>query len=100
MDGNDRHHGPSETRLVASRTNDCVHIEQLLGRAESHVNRMQPSAATLHLRCLLDSCRRAMDDWTASPPTDEELRALRGQVEQTLQLASTTSPTVRLRRMA
>ena|SRR5258708_7282227 len=100
MDGNDRHHAPSEARLVASRTNDRVQIEQLLGRAESHVNRMQPSAATLQLRRLLDSFRRAMDDWSALPPTDEELRALRGQVERTLQLASTTSPTVRFRRLA
>ena len=99
MDGNDRHHAPSATRLVAPQAHDRAHLEQLLVRAESHVSRMHPSATTLHLRRVLDACRRAMDTWNESPPTEEELRAFRVRVEQTLQLASTTSPTVRLRRM-
>src|SRR5580704_9563009 len=84
MDGNDRH-AASATRLVASQAHDRAHLEQLLVRAESHVSRMHPSGATLHLKRVLEACRRAMDTWSESPPTDEELRAFQGRVEQTLQ---------------
>jgi hypothetical protein len=93
-------HTPSSTHLVAIPANDREGIEQALAQAEAHVTRMQPSPATQHLKRVLESCRRAIDGWSASPPTDEALRSLRERVQQTLQLARTTSPTVRLRRSA
>ncbi len=93
-------HTPSSTYLVAARADDREGIEQALAQAEAHVTRMQASPATQHLKRVLESCHRAIDGWRASPPTDEALRALRERVQQTLQLARTTSPTVRFRRTA
>jgi hypothetical protein len=93
-------HTPSETRLIVPRADDREGIEQALVQAEAHVTRMQPSPATQHLKRVLESCRRAIDGWDRSPPSEEALRSLRERVQQTLQLARTTSPTVRLRRTA
>jgi hypothetical protein len=100
MDWSGGHSTSSETRLLTAPGPDRERIEQALAHAEVHVARMQPSPATQHLRRVLESCRRDMDGWKSSPPTEAELRALRERVEQALQLARTTSPTVRLRRQA
>jgi hypothetical protein len=89
---------PSEMRLIATPADDRERIEQALAQAEAHVTRMQPSPATRHLKGALESCRRVLDGWSASPPTEAVLRALRERVQQTLHIARTTSPTVRLRR--
>src|SRR5580700_9705503 len=70
-------HPTSEIRLVAASADDRARIELALEHAESHVARMQ-----------------------CSPPTGDELDALRDRVMQTLQVARTTSPTLRLRRLA
>jgi|SRR5580700_3957967 hypothetical protein len=89
---------PSEMRLIAIPADDRERIEQALAQAEAHVARMHPSPATRHLEGTLESCRRMIDGWDVSPPTEDVLRALRERVQQTLHLARTTSPTVRLRR--
>jgi len=89
----------SQTRLAASPADDRGRIEQALAHAEVHVGRMQPSSVTQQLKEILESFRRRVEDWDASPPSDEEVRALRQHVEQTLQLAKATSPTVRMRRL-
>jgi hypothetical protein len=90
----------SGTCLVGSPADDRARIERALILAESHVVRMPPSPVTQHLKDVLDSCCRTVNGWSASPPADEELRSFRERVERTLQLARTTSPTVRLRRQA
>jgi hypothetical protein len=95
-----RHPTSSETRLLSAPATDRERIEHGLAHAELHVARMQPSPATQHLKRVLESCRRAVDGWRASPPTEAEAHALRDRVEQALQLAKTTSPTVRFRRQA
>lgn len=100
MDWSGRHPTSSETRLLAAPATDLERIEHGLAHAEVHVARMQPAPATQHLKRVLESCRRGMEGWRASPPTEAEVRALRERVEQALQLARTTSPTVRLRRQA
>jgi len=89
----------SETRLSGARV-DKERIEQAVTHAESHVARMPPSPRTQHLKGVLDSLRRTLAGWSASPPTDEEAQALQDRVLQTLEVARTTSPTVRLRRLA
>lgn len=91
---------PSEARIIATPADDRERIEQALAQAETHVTRMQPSPAAQHLERALESCRRVIDGWSASPPTEEELRSVRERVLQTLQVARATSPTVRLRRTA
>jgi hypothetical protein len=93
-------HPTSEIRLVAAPADDWARIELALAHAESHVARMQCSPATQHLKNVLESCRRTLAGWGASPPTGDELDALRDRVMQTLQVARTTSPTLRLRRLA
>jgi hypothetical protein len=90
----------SETRLVAAPADDWARIDQALNQAEAHVARMQPAPATEHLKGVLASCHRTMEGWSAAPPTYEQLHALRERVEHVLQLARTTSPTVRIRRQA
>jgi hypothetical protein len=93
-------HAASGTRLAARPADDRGRIELALAHAESHMARMQPSLATQRVKDVLESFRRTVDGWAALPPTEEEARALREQVEQTLQLAKSESPTVRLRRVA
>ena len=100
MDWSSRHPTSSETRLLATPTGDRQRIEQALAHAESHVARMQASPATQELKRVLESCRRVLDGWSTSPPTDDQLRLLQERVDRTLQLARTTSPTLRLRRSA
>jgi len=96
----DRDPAGSGTRLAASPVDDRGRIARALAHAEAHVARMQPSPVTQHLKDVLESFRRTMDAWAVSSPTDEEVGALLEHVEQTLQLAKTTSPTVRMRRLA
>jgi hypothetical protein len=89
----------SETRPVAGPV-DKERIERAIADAESHVARMEPSPRTQHLRGALDSFRRTLAGWSASPPNGEELQVLRDRVLQTLEVARTTSPTLKLRRLA
>jgi hypothetical protein len=75
-------------------------IVEAIARAESHVARMSPSPTTDHLSALLNDFRRTLRGWEVSPPTDDEFLSVERRVVQVLQLASTTSPTIRLRRPA
>lgn len=100
MDGSDREHTRSGTRLAAFPADDRTRIEYALAHAESHVARMPPSPVTQHLKDVLEFCHRTVDGWTTSPPADEELRSVRERAERALQIASTSSPTVRVRRQA
>jgi len=88
----------SGTRLVAAPGDDQDRIVQALSMAESHVARMPPSQATQQLKSVLEASRRAIARWSTSPPTNEEVQEVRDRVVQTLQVAKTTSPTLRFRR--
>jgi hypothetical protein len=90
----------SETRLITLPSAERSRIETALSEAESHVARMPPSHTTLRLQVALDRVRRSLDLWAASPPSQEHVRELRERVEETLRLAKTRSPTVRVRRLA
>jgi hypothetical protein len=100
MDRNDGDRTASGTHLAAAAADDLGRIDRALARAESHLSRMQPSTVTQRLKGVLDSFRRTVNGWATSPPSDGEAAALREQVEQVLRLASSESPTVRLRRQA
>jgi hypothetical protein len=94
------HPTTSEPRIVASSKEERESIEFALSQAESHTVRMPPSPTTGRLKVALQVLRRVVDSWDARPPTDEQLTVLREQVAETLRLARTNSPTVRLRRSA
>ncbi len=90
--------GPlSETRIAVA-TSEERDIELALNLAETHVARMTPSPSTEHLRASLAKFRRAVDAWKEAPPNAADVVRLRDQVASVLQLAKTTSPTVRIRR--
>ena len=90
--------GPtSETRIAVA--GDQLSIEAALAQAEAHVGRMAPSPSTEHLKSSLQAFRRTFESWDSAAPTEAELRCLREQVTSVLQLAKTTSPTVRIRRL-
>jgi len=98
MDGSNRYPTESGTRVVATPADDVGRIEQALAQAQGHVARMLPSPGTQQIQRLLQSFRFVMDGWSAAPPTEADVRALRERVELVLQLARTTSPTLRFRR--
>jgi hypothetical protein len=88
----------SETRIAIGGGDGNESIEHALSQAEAHVARMAPSPATEHLQSALESLRRTVDSWRATPAGGEEVARLRAQVTSVLQLARTTSPTMRVRR--
>lgn len=89
----------SETR-IATVTRDDEFIARSLDQAEAHVGRMASSPVTEHLKAKLAAFRAVLDSWTALPPTPEQVQELRAQVTVALQFAKSTSPTLRLRRIA
>lgn len=94
------HRTTSETRIVASSTEERARIEFAVSQAESYTVRMPPSPTTGRLKLALQVFRRVIDSWDTRAPTDEQLAVLRDRVAETLRLARTNSPTVRLRRSA
>ncbi len=95
----DEHPAPSETR-IATAEDDRARIEFALNQAESHLARTQSSPVTRRLKGQLERLRRTVDSWSARAPTREELDRLRERVREVLDLARTSSPTVRIRRSA
>jgi|HubBroStandDraft_2_1064218.scaffolds.fasta_scaffold1241505_1 hypothetical protein len=91
---------PSETRVATTVGETMTGLQASLAEAEAHAERMEPSASTRLLRRTLESHSRTIDAWTARPPTDDQLRLMRERVEQVVHQAKTTSPTVRVRRIA
>ncbi len=90
--------GPASETRIAVAAGEEEYIDLALGQAEAHVARMAPSPATDHLRASLDRFRRTVESWKGVPPSTAEVRRVREQVAAVLQLAKTTSPTVRIRR--
>ena len=98
MDPEGRFRG-SETRIAVAG-GDTQSIEIALEQAGTHVARMAPSLSTERLAAQLDRLRQIVHAWRESAPSQDELRTVREQVASMLQLAKTTSPTVRFRRIA
>jgi hypothetical protein len=89
----------SETR-VATADDEKARIEFALNQAESHLARTQPSPMTRRLKGQLERFRTAVDSWSTRAPTREELDRLRERVREVLDVARTSSPTVRIKRSA
>lgn len=98
----DQRPAASETRINTSITSsgDRAAIESALSQAEACVARMQPSPGTRRLTLALEIFRHAVDSWSACPPTEEELELLREHVDEVLDLAQGSVPTVPLPRPA
>lgn len=72
-------------------------IEHALFEALSWVNRMAPTPGMRELRTRLDRYRRVLEGWAISPPSSDQRRALREQVEEVRRIARNTAPTKRRR---
>jgi len=99
MSSRDEYPTTSETR-IATPADERKRIEFALNQAESHVARMEPSPTTTRLKVALEIFRRSVDSWNTRPPTAEQLDLLREHVEEVLQLARSSSPTIKLRSSA
>jgi hypothetical protein len=93
------HPASSEARLIVDG-DEQARIAFSLNQAESHVTRMPPSPTKRRLTAALEFFRHTVENWKVCAPEDEELELLREHVAEVLHLATTSSPTVKMRRPA
>jgi hypothetical protein len=99
MAHDDDHIAPSQARIVTQRE-QRVRIEHCLQEATRKVAGMEPSDAIQRLKLSLDAFRRIVDSWRTHPPTDAQLAIVRANLDAILETATSTKPTLRLRRSA
>ncbi len=72
-------------------------VEQALSEAEGYVARMPATAGSRELKARLDGYRRALQSWSRSRPSDEQVDALVECVAEVNRIARVSAPTVRKR---
>ena len=80
---------------MRSVDSDIARIGLVLSEAESYLERMPVTqAGARELMVRLAKYRRALDEWLAAPPTQDQVEALLERVTEARRLAVMTAPTV------
>lgn len=86
---------PASATRIAAAVPDLIEFKSAVIYAQACLARMDPSPTTTRLTLAIDMLKRTMASWSTTPPTPEQRWLFREHMDEVIELARSSAPTVR-----